>query len=233
MAKLPQTGVAYRCLYEYDCTLLEIMESLGLKPLGKKAERELRDRLGFALAQWEEPCYAVEVKDVVSSLSSHAKRLDEIAPLRAPARMGMSRSEDIAVSAHLVQSLSEDPTIGNVMAAQTYLCEFCDRARTIASASRAAAARLGSTVGKDGHPRYRWHDELTAVLVDICRKNGIMPKARIDRVSGEPVGRFVEVAAAFERLLLPEMRSPTPQALVKRLQRSLNRVRQRSQVADS
>ena len=45
MAKLPRTGVAYQCLYECDIILAKIVSSLGLKPLGKKAEREIRHRL--------------------------------------------------------------------------------------------------------------------------------------------------------------------------------------------
>jgi hypothetical protein len=228
MAKLPRSGVAYQCLNECECTLPEIMVSLGLKPLSKSAERKLRDRLGFALAQWEEPYTAVEVEDVVSSLNAHAKRLDKLAPLAAVAKGGFCGSEDIAVTGQLMKLLKEDTTIGNLEAAYSYFREFCDRAGTIASACRDAATKLGSTVGKDGHPRYDWYDEFTAVLVEICQQNGMEPKVGTDRQSGEPVGRLVEIAAAFERLLLPKMRSPTPQALVKRLQRSLKRLGKRS-----
>ena len=78
MAKLPRTGVAYQCLYEYDGTLAELIASLELKPLSKNAEREIRNRLGFALAKREEPNTALQIKDVVSSLNAHAKRLDQL-----------------------------------------------------------------------------------------------------------------------------------------------------------
>jgi hypothetical protein len=64
MAKLPRTGVAYRSPDEREVTLAEIVASLGLKPLSKKAEREIRDRLGFALATWDEPYTALQIKDV-------------------------------------------------------------------------------------------------------------------------------------------------------------------------
>ena len=86
MAKLPRSGVGYQCLYEYDCTLSEVMASLGLKPLSKKAERKIRQQLGLALGKWEEPYTEVEVEDVVSSLNAHAKRLDKLAPLAASRR---------------------------------------------------------------------------------------------------------------------------------------------------
>lgn len=223
MGKLPRSGVGYQCLYEYDCTLPEVMESLGLKPLGKKAERKLRARLGFALAKWEEPYPAVEVEDVVSSLNAHAERLDKLAPLAAVAKGGFCRSGDIAVTGQMVQVLREDPTIGSVEAAHTYLSAFCDRAQKIASACRLAATTLGSRKGKGGKARYHWYDEFTAVLVDICKQNKIEPNVGIDRVSGEPVGGLVKVASGFERLLLPGMRSRKPATMVKRLQRSLAR----------
>jgi hypothetical protein len=131
MAKLPRSGVAYQCLYEYDCTLSEVLAGLGLRPFSKKAERKVRDRLGFALAKWEEPYAAIETKDVVSSLIAHAKRLDEIAPLGAITRVGFGRGHEIAVSGQLVHILASDLVIGSVEAVHAYLSEFCDKAHTI------------------------------------------------------------------------------------------------------
>ena len=75
MAKLPRTGAAYQCLDERDTTLAKIVASLKLKPLSKKAEREIRNRLGLALAKWEEPYTALQIKDVVGALKAHAKKL--------------------------------------------------------------------------------------------------------------------------------------------------------------
>jgi hypothetical protein len=176
------------------------MASLGLKPLSKKAERKLRDRLGFALAMWEEPYSAVEVKDIVSSLKSHAKRLDKFAPLAAVAKGGFSRSDEIEVACRLAQILSE-------------------------------AKRLQLTKGKSRRSPYDWYDEFAAVLLDVCKHNNIEPTVAIDRSSDEPVGGLAEVASGFERLLLPKMRSRTPSAMVKRLQRSLARLEQRLRAA--
>jgi hypothetical protein len=207
------------------------MASLGLKPLSKKAERKLRARLGFALAKWEEPDTALEVEDVVSSLNAHAKRLDEIAKLGTITREGFARGDEIAVSGQLVQVLTSNPTIGSIEVAHAYLSQFCDRAHTIASACRAAASSLKSTKGKDGKPPYHWYDEFTAALADICKQNKIEPSVGIDRISGDPVGDLFEVTSGFERLLLPKMRSPTPAAMVKRLQRSLKRIEKRTQAA--
>jgi hypothetical protein len=231
MAKLPRTGVGYQCLYEYDCTLQQVMASLGLKPLSKKAERKLRDRLGFALAKWEEPYSPIEVKDIVSSLNSYAKGLDKFAPLVAVAKGGFSRSDEIEVACQLAQILSEDSTVGSIEAAHAYLADFWNRAGVIASVCRSAAKKLLLTKGRSGRSPYDWYDEFTAVLLDVCKHNNIDPTVAIDRSSGEPVSGLADVASGFERLLLPIMRSPTPSAMIKRLQRSLARLEQRLRAA--
>jgi hypothetical protein len=64
--------------------------------------------------------------------------------------------------------------------------------------------------------------------VEICKQNKIEPTVGIDGITGEPVGGLSVLASAFERLLLPKMRSRTASAMVKRLQRSLERIGQKS-----
>jgi len=228
MAKLPRTGVAFQCLYEQERSLSEVMASLGLKPLSKKAERRLRERLGFALGTWEEPCARVEVDDVASSLTSHAKGLEKIARLAAVGKGGMHLSEDIEGACRLAAALSKDSTIGSLAAAQVYLADFSGPATIVASACRSAAKKLQPISGKGGGTPYLWYDEFAAVLLEICKTNKLLPSVRIDRGSGEPVGDLAKVAAGFEMLLPPRMRSPTPEAMVKRLQRSLRRLVRRS-----
>ena len=233
MAKLPRSGVGYQCLYECEGTLPEIMASLGLKPLSKSAERKIRNRLGFALSKWEEPYAAIyaatEVKDVVGSLKAHAKRLDQISSIGTITREGFARAHDLAVSGQVVQILALNPNIGSAATAHVYLSDFCQRADTLASACRVAMSTLQSKKGKGGKIRYDWYGEFTAILVEICKQNKIEPTVGIDSITSEPVGGLSVLASAFERLLLPNMRSPTASAMVKRLQRSLERIGQKSQ----
>jgi hypothetical protein len=227
MAKLPRTGVAYQCLDEREVTLAEIIASLRLKPLSKKAQREIRDRLGFALATWDEPYTALQIKDVADALKAHAKRLDQIGPLGTITRPGFAREYDIAVGGQLIQILASIPAIGSVEAAHEYLRNFCARTNILASSCRAAAASLQSRKGQGGKSQYGWYDEFTAVLLDVCKQNKIEPTAGINRISGEPVGTLPRIASAFERLLPPRMRSRKPATMVKRLQRSLGRLQSR------
>jgi hypothetical protein len=225
MAKLPRTGVAYQILDEREISLADIIASLGLKPLSKKSEREIRDRLGFALATWDEPYTAVQIKDVAVLLKAHAKRLDQIASLGSILQSGLVREHDIAVSGNLIQVLASNPSIRSMEAAHAYLRNFCVDVSTMASSCRAAAANLQARKGKGGKSRYGWYDVFTAVLLNICKQNRIEPTIRIDRISDEAVGTLAKIAAAFERLLPPVMRSPKPATMVKRLQRSLGRLK--------
>lgn len=224
MPKLPRTGAGYQCLYEREFTLLEVTASLGLKPLSKKAQRQIRERLGFAIATWEEPHPAIEIDDIVRLLKRHACSLDKVARLGAVAKGGRCRTEEIETAVRVAQALSEIPAVSSLGSAYDYLEDFCDRALVIASACLTAAKELQLTRGIAGRPPHHWYDEFTAILLDICKQNRIEPTAGLDRSSGKPVGGLYEVAAAFERLLLPKMRSSTSQALIKRLQRSLERL---------
>ena len=197
--------------------------------LRKKAEREICFRLGVALAKWEEPKTALQIKYVVGSLNAHAKRLDKLASLGTITRMGLAHKKNIETSGRLARCLTLNPAIGSIEAAHAYLEDFCDRAGVIASGCRAAATSLQSTKGQSGKSRYGWYDEFTAVLLDVCKQNNIEPTIGFDSSSDEAVGTLSKIAAAFERLLLPKMRSTASEAMVKRLQRSLRRLEQRVQ----
>jgi hypothetical protein len=78
MAKLPRSGISYQCLFEWERSLSQVIASLGLKPLSKKAECKLREELGLAIAKWEEPYPPIDVDDIVRSLESHASRLEQV-----------------------------------------------------------------------------------------------------------------------------------------------------------
>jgi len=226
MAKLPKSGIKYQFLDEREVTLAEIVASLGLKPLSKKAQREIRRRLGFALAMWDEPYTALQTKTVAGSLKTRAKELDQAASLGAITRTGFGREQDIAAGAQLVQILMSNPEIGTLKAAHEYLRNFCDMAGIMASSCRAAAESLQSRKGRGGKSLYGWYDEFTAVLLNICEKNRIEPTFWTDRISGEAAGNLPRIALAFERLLPPKMRSGKPATLVKRLGRSVERLEQ-------
>src|SRR5262245_41625868 len=179
MAKLPRTGVAYQSLYQQKCALSEVIENLGLKRLSKKAERQLRQRLGFAIAKWEEPYPAIEIDDVARLLKSRASSLDKVAGLGAVAKGGIFCTDAIETAVRGAQALSEIPSVSSLSSAYDYLEDFGDRALVIASACRTEKLRLAKGIG--GRPLQHWHDEFAAILLDICEQNRIEPTARLDR----------------------------------------------------
>jgi hypothetical protein len=235
MVKLPKRGVAYQCLFERDpahrepdVTLGEVVTSLGLKPLNARDDRNIRDRLGFALGKRQSPRATFDIADVISSLNSHAKALERFSTVAVIAKGGHLKGRylerDMEVCCQLAQNLKDDLGLEDITAAYAYLADFANRVATVASAGRAAAKMLKGVRGTGGGSPYVWYDEFTGVLLDLCKKNKIEPKAGIDGSSGEPVGGLAKLASAVERLLPPSMRSPTPEAMVKRLRRSMSRL---------
>jgi hypothetical protein len=136
---------------------------------------------------------------------------------------GFRQSYEIEVANRIREVLSKNPEIKTD--ADEFLSDSCDRISTISHACLIAARDLELNKGEAGKKAIDWFDDLTRVLVNIAEKNGIRPSIENDRRTGKPRGRFFELAAGFEFLLYPQMRSPSPTALAKRLSRSLARLK--------
>ena len=95
----------------------------------------------------------------------------------------------------------------------------------VTQACLVAASDLKSMKAKAGRKSIDWYDDFTRILIFIAELNNISTTIVTDRVTGKPKGPFLELGAAFERLLYPPMRSPSRGALAKRLSRSLRRVK--------
>jgi hypothetical protein len=93
----------------------------------------------------------------------------------------------------------------------------------VAAACLEAAKDLGKVKAKGGRPSLDWYDDFWRILTGIAEKNSIRPKVEINRVTGEAEGQFIELAERFEELLPPMLRSPTREAIAKRLQRAQER----------
>jgi hypothetical protein len=101
------------------------------------------------------------------------------------------------------------------------LRSFCEEADHIAHVCLVAATDLPQTPGKRGWPALFWHDEFTALLLDIACKAGIAPTHGKDRITRKRTGWLVEAAKALETFLPRDMRSPDVETCGKRLERSL------------
>ena len=97
-------------------------------------------------------------------------------------------------------------------------------------------AELNDVRGRSGRPPLGWYDEFVQLLLEFAHIAAIDPVVRTDRISGKRTGPFIELALAFEQLLLlyehqaghsMSMRSPSRDACAKRLERSRSRLRGR------
>ena len=95
----------------------------------------------------------------------------------------------------------------------------------MAHACLVAACDLKQTVGRKRASAAEWHDEFTALLLEIAEKAGVEPRLRKGRVSGARDGWLLDAAQALEKFLDPRMRSPSAEACGKRLERSKTRLK--------
>ncbi len=168
MVKIPKSGVSYQFLFERDprprgtdVTLTEIVAKLGLKPLSPEAERDIRDRLGFALGRWQPPPATSDLADVISSLNSHAKALEKFNTVAQVSKGGHLEGEclerDMEVCFQLTQEIRDYLKLEDTDAAHAYLADFADRSAAVSSAARAAAKRLKA------NQRHRWQISIRMV----------------------------------------------------------------------
>src|SRR5262249_36952036 len=115
-----------------------------------------------------------------------------------------------------------DPTTS----AQEFISTFARDAARIAHVSMVAYKALPNRSAERGRPALDWYDEFTALLLEIADKAGVAPTLRKGRISGVRSGWLFEAAQALESFLWPEMRSPSPEACGKRLERSRRRLRE-------
>jgi membrane fusion protein, hemolysin D len=97
MPRLPQTG-GFASLYEFDCTLTEVMTDLGLPLPHPAAEWQLRWQLGYIIGQWKDPAGTIDAKEIALVLGAMAEKLESFIPLLSGCEMGLRSGRDIAAA---------------------------------------------------------------------------------------------------------------------------------------
>ena len=231
MPRLSRTGSSGASLYEMETTLEKVVADLGLAPLSAEEESRIRDRLAVVIGRGIDENAAspklnshgkIQVKDILATLGAIARNLQAAEQNLRGCETGLQSAHNIEVVTKVREILARNPELGDLVKADKFLSDCCDRLKTISHACLVAAKDLGSTKGKAGRKRLDWLDDFRAVLMSVADQNGIRPTIITDRETGEVKGRFLDLAVGFEQLLWPTMRSPTRTALAKRFSRTLN-----------
>jgi hypothetical protein len=216
-------------------TLAQVVAELGLVPFSTRREEEdvrfaIGDVIGAGMKTWElvkaGDMQIAEVQKILRRIaksltaalagSANADELQSVEQTLQGVETGFRHAFDTGIALLIANTLARE--IGEDKARDRML-NFRKWMHTFAAACRKAAEDLDKVKVKAGHPSVDWYRDFQRILTSIAKKNSIRPKVEIDRVTGEPKGRFIELAERFEEVLPPMLRSPSRAAIAKRLQR--------------
>jgi hypothetical protein len=177
--------------------------------------------IGKWLSEWGQP----EVLPIANRLASAAKFLEQVAEGLAGVQTGIRQSEDIEFALLARKALSLNPLVGDLSHADERLNSFQLQCSEMAEVFWIALTLLKEDQGKRGRKKLSWYDDFTVMLLKLANTANIEPNLNKDRVTRARGGWLFEAAQALEFFLYPPMRSGTPEACGKRLERSLKRLK--------
>lgn len=162
-----------------------------------------------------------EVSSVASALRRTGKNLIEASKLLSGRRTGLRNQVELEVTSRVIEIMGLDPTVGN---SEELITAFQKDAASVGHACLIAYADLQRKAPNDGRAPNLWYDKFTAILLRIAKKAGIEPNLNKDRANKTRGGWLFNAAQALEPFLHRYMRSPSPEACGKRLERSCKRL---------
>jgi hypothetical protein len=232
VALAARKGFALASLYEVDTNFAQVVSDLKLDVLSAENEARIRGKfaevIGRGLQRIElskklNPGGKLQARDVIATLKTIERNFKAVEPILRGLETGIRHTHQIEVASRIKGILDQNPELK--VSGDNFLSDFCNRMNTVSEACLVAASDLKSVRAKAGQKPIDWYDDFTHVLVFIAKLNNIRTTIQIDRVTGKSGGRFLELAAAFEQLLYPKMRSPSRAGMATRLSRSLRRVK--------
>lgn len=222
---------------EYLTTLAEVIADLGLNPLWDEDEQKIREDLGAVIGRGSELAAdskkwnrnnltvaavratlvgAAEGLDAMIAGPLPSERLAEIKKVLSGAETGFRERCDAEVALRIIEALRQE--IGDDLARERAI-NFHKWPRTVAEACRQADRNLDKIKWKSGPQARDWYGGFARVLAFIAVQNGIEQKVAVNPRTGEAMGRFLDMAERFEKLLPRHMRSASRGAIAKTLQR--------------
>ena len=236
MARLPtsgaristpfQSGPNPRVLSEAD--LRDVLADLCPQTVFTKSDVEVfYSKLKYILGLWSAEHDRLDIAPLVKTFTAMGKELKKVAEILSGHETGLHEIHDIAIVSQLATILALDPEVGSRRQADRLIDSFRGDAAKLAHACLVAACDLKQAVGESGRPQAEWHDQFTALLLEVAETAGVKPNLSKDRISGARVGWLLDAAQALEAFLDPQMRSPSAEACGKRLERSKTRLKQK------
>jgi hypothetical protein len=228
MARLPISGSTVATPFRSIADLQRVL--LELCPDWKFSESDIRKfygRLARIIGQWSAEDNRLDIAPLAQTFTAMGKELKKVAEILSGHETGLHEIHDIAIVSQLAMILALDPEVGSRQQADKLIASFRGDAAKLAHACLVAARDLKETVGESGRPQAQWHDEFTALLLEVAETAGVEPRLSKDRISDARVGWLLNAAQALEAFLDPQMRSPSAEACGKRLERSKTRLKQK------
>ena len=232
MALVNRTGVSLASLYEVETDFERVVSDLKLDAMSSDDKARIRGKLAEVIGRGLErierskklnPASRLQSKEIIATLKAVVGNLEQAIPTLRGLQSGIHESYQIDAAIRIRQLLAENAELNS--SADEFLRDICDRLNTVSQACLAAAMDVKLTKRKTRQKLLDWYDDFTRIVMLIARKNNIRTTIVTDRATGKKGGRFLDLAAGFERLLYPAMRSPTGVARAKRLARSLARIK--------
>lgn len=221
MRRLPITGASLSTPALGEDELKRVLDEVGVSEFFDDREKHaLYMKIAAVYGAWFSERESREVKPVAKAVLTTAKGLLEAAKFLSGDETGFRTHVEIETTSAAARALARDQTVGSVAAGHEILRTFRKEAERIGHACMAAYADLTQKDDGEDHKRLVWYDDFTALLLEIARKAGVKPTVGKDRITGTRTGWLFKAAQALEPFLDPVMRSPTPEACGKRLERS-------------
>jgi hypothetical protein len=227
MNRLPVSGSSIASPLRDEGELKRVLSDLRIDVSSPSAIHEIYLSLASIIGQWMSEQQRLEVSSVAGSLLSTAKSLNEVVLTLGGFETGLHSDLEIAVASRITKYFALDPSVSSLAKAQEVISSFRQEAARIAHVCMVARADLPDRPGERGRRALNWYDDFTALLLEVAKEADLKPTFRKDRGTGARSGWLFESAQALESFLYPEMRSPSPEACGKRLERSLRRLRER------
>jgi len=225
MKRLPVRGAPVVTPRQSEDELKRALSKIGVIAIYSEAEiHDLYLDLAGVYGVWMAEEESKETLPVAAVLLKTGKSLIAASRLLNGRATGLRTQIEYEVTSQVIEILGLNATVGSVDQAEKLVEAFQESAATVGEACLVAYADLARKSPNDGRNPLLWYDGFTSLLLGIAQKAGIKPNLNKDRSSQQYGGWLFEAAQALESFLDPYMRSPSPGACGKRLERSRKRL---------